>query len=93
MGGSQMGRIAEELQKMGQEKLEVVGRVNTKGRVDVVEISNALQEVAMRDVEPEKIVVNGPGNCLMEHGDPNNRGFKPQVTVKKEVERVDRNGM
>jgi hypothetical protein len=59
VGGSQMGRIAQELTSMGKDRLDVVGRVHTKGRVDMDEISNALRELAEGGVEPDKVIVVG----------------------------------
>jgi hypothetical protein len=38
-------------------------------------------------VNPEKVVLSGPGNCLLEHGEGGSRGFKAErkVMVRKDV--------
>jgi hypothetical protein len=75
----------EELKRVGKDDIDVVGRINTKGMADVEEISVALRELVVNGVEPEKVVLGGPGNGLVKHGEPDNRGFRPerQVHVRK----------
>ncbi len=87
LGGSQIGRIAAEIKKTGKEEIEVVGRINTRGVADVEEISLALHELVVSGVEPDKVVLDGPGNGLVEHGEPDNRGFRPGKTGKCEKDR------
>jgi hypothetical protein len=39
-------------------------------------------------VRTEKVVVGGSGNCLMEHGNENDRGFRPERKVAVRRDRV-----
>jgi hypothetical protein len=45
-------------------------------------VNKALRELAVIGEYPSVIVVGGPGNSLMEHGDGDWRGFGPERTVK-----------
>ncbi len=73
IGGSQVGRIEEKMQKMGRGKVE--------------KVSIALKEQAEKGKKPDMVLVGGSDNCLMEHGKKGQRGYKPErkVAVRKDV--------
>ena len=88
VGGSQFGRISEEISKNGNRGVEVCGMVKTNGGMDVDSISIALRELAESGVTPDKVVIGGPGNRLVEHGREGMRGFWPErkVSVRRDRE-------
>ncbi len=53
----------------------------------MAEITSALRELKEGGKVFEKIVVSGPGNCLVEHGVGESRGFKPERKVKVVTDR------
>jgi hypothetical protein len=84
IGGSQMGRIGEEISKMGKEtgQVRVDGQIKTFGMMNVTEITSALRELKVEGPEFDNIVMSGPGNSLVEHGVGECRGFKPERKVR-----------
>ncbi len=85
MGGSQIGRIREEIRKIekGKERVQIDGFIKTFGMMNVAKITLALRELKRDGKEYDKIVMSGPGNCLVEHGVGESRGFKPERKVKE----------
>ncbi len=80
VGGSQIGRLAKE---MGDRKgIDVLGMVRVKGRLDDSAVENALDELAGLGVQPEKVLIGGPTNSLVEHGVRGLRGFGPERKVR-----------
>jgi hypothetical protein len=84
IGGSQMGRIGKVMREKGEAALEKVEVVEVKGVLDGEELKRVLDEVGMREEHPDKIVVGGPGNSLIRHGEKEVRGFCPERTVRVE---------
>jgi hypothetical protein len=64
--------------------VEKVKFVQVKGFLDGDEMGRELEEVGMGSDHPDKIVVGGPGNSLVRHGEKENRGFCPERTVRVE---------
>ncbi len=83
IGGSQIGRLAKEMEN--GRGVRVVGTIRVKGKVDDRSVDLALDELAKLDKQPDKIVIGGPANSLVEHGDRGSRGFGPErkVIVKR----------
>jgi hypothetical protein len=77
-----MGRIGQVLREKGEAAVEKVEFVEVKGVLDGMELKRVLDEVGMRDELPDKIVVGGPGNSLIRHGEKEDRGFCPERTVR-----------
>jgi hypothetical protein len=73
MGGSQMGQLARELDS--RQGVDVVGMVRVKGRVDDKAVEIALNELAGLGIQPEKVLIGGPTNSLVEHGVGGMRGL------------------
>jgi hypothetical protein len=79
-----MGRIGKVMREKGEAALEKVEVVEVKGVLDGEELKRVLDEVGMREEHPDKIVVGGPGNSLIRHGEKEVRGFCPERTVRVE---------
>jgi hypothetical protein len=59
--------------------------VRVKGKLDEKAVDDALGELAGLKDQPEKILIGGPTNSLVEHGLGENRGFGPERQVKVEI--------
>jgi hypothetical protein len=82
VGASQLGRVRREIEKMAEEDVEVVKMVKVSGQLTDEKVNEALKELAAIGDYPTCIVIGGPGSSLMEHGEPDGRGFGPERTVK-----------
>jgi hypothetical protein len=80
VGGSQMGRLAKELDN--RQGVGVLDMVRVKGKVDDGTVDDVLDELAGLSVHPDKVVIGGPTNSLVEHGEKGLRGFGPERQVK-----------
>ncbi len=80
VGGSQMGRLARELDN--RQGVGVVGMVRVKGKVDDGVVDDALNELAGLRDQPDKVVIGGPTNSLVEHGERGLRGVGPERQVR-----------
>jgi hypothetical protein len=85
VGGSQMGRLAKEIAKNEGRGVLVQGMVRVKGKLDEKAVDDALEELAGLKDQPEKILIGGPTNSLVEHGSGENRGFGPERQVKVRI--------
>ncbi len=83
VGGSQTGRLAMEMES--GRGVRVAGIVRIKERLDDGAVNLALAELAKIGEQPDKIVIGGPLNSLVEHGTRRRRSFGPdrKVTVKR----------
>ncbi len=79
-----MGRIGAEISKMQKEKgrVQVEDHIKTFGMIKVHETTSALRELKSAGKEYEGVILSGPGNCLVEHGVGESRGFKPERKVR-----------
>jgi hypothetical protein len=82
VGGSQLGRIGKEVEKVAKGKIEVGALVKTYGMVETTETMPTLRELVRKGEQFDAVVISGPGNSLVEHGREENRGFKPERKVK-----------
>ncbi len=84
-GGSQMGRLAKELDS--KQGVGVLDMVRVKGKVDDGTVDDVLDELAGLSVHPDKVVIGGPTNSLVEHGEKGLRGFgsERQVRIRRGV--------
>ncbi len=82
VGGSQMGRIKDEIGKRVDEGVRVEQMVRIHGEMTMEKVNKALSELAVLEGYPEVLVFGGPGNSLVEHGTGESRGFGPERTVK-----------
>jgi hypothetical protein len=83
VGGSQIGRLAKEMEN--GKGVRVVGTVQIKGKLDDGALDLALTELAKIGGQPDKVVIGGPTNSLVEHGTRGRRSFGPErkVTVRR----------
>jgi hypothetical protein len=56
--------------------------VKVSGQLTDEKVNEALRELAVIGDYPTCIVIGGPGNSLMEHGEVDGRGFGPERTLK-----------
>ncbi len=54
IGGSQLGRVGEEMKKVGKETLEVVGMVKTYRLMEVDRISTLFESWRRKGLTPER---------------------------------------
>jgi hypothetical protein len=79
-----MGRVGQVLKEKGEAAMEGVDFLEVKGALDDEELGRVLEELGRREEHPDKIVVGGPGNSLIRHGEKDGRGFCPERTVRVE---------
>jgi hypothetical protein len=84
IGGSQMGRITKEMIRRGGAVFEDGNWVEMKGRMEQSTVGQVLGEVGKIVTAPEKVLVGGPGNSLIRHGEKERKGFCPERAVKIE---------
>jgi hypothetical protein len=84
VGGSQIGRLGEEVRQKGKDAVEIEGWVKVKGRLDREELDRIVEEVVEVGKSADKVIVGGPGNSLFRHGSGEKRGFCPERTAKVE---------
>jgi hypothetical protein len=89
IGGSQMGRIGAEISKVQKEngRVRVEDHIKTFGMIKVNEITSALRELKSGGKEFESVILSGPGNCLVEHGVGDGRGFNLERKVRVMTDR------
>jgi hypothetical protein len=71
-------RIKKELVKMGEGRIQVVAMVRISGELNREAVKMALEELAVLEEVPDKVVLGGPTNSLVVHGTGQNRGFHPE---------------
>jgi hypothetical protein len=82
VGGSQFGRMRDEIVRMDGSGVRVEKMVRLRGQVTDETVDQALAELAVLETYPDAFVIGGPGNSLMMHGKPEVRGFNPERTVR-----------
>jgi len=84
VGGSQIGRMAEEMGQKGKDAVEVEGWVKVNGRLDRTEMESVVERVVELGKIADKVIIGGPGNSLFKHGRGDVKGFCPERTVRVE---------
>jgi hypothetical protein len=84
VGGSQIGRMAEEMGQKGKDAVEVEGWVKVNGRLDRTEMESVVERVVELGKISDKVIIGGLGNHLFKHGRGDVKGFCPERTVKVE---------
>jgi len=84
VGGSQIGRIAEEVGKVGKQVVRQSVYVKVKGELSEEEMVRVCEEVEQLGQKFDKVVVGGPANSLVKHGMGERRGHRPERTVTVE---------
>lgn len=91
ISSSQVERIAKEVKKVGSEVLDVTGIVSMNGVLNGDEVERVLEECRGMECYPKKVVIGGPGNSLVRHGEPGKREMKPErrIVIEKSSEGGD----
>jgi hypothetical protein len=82
IGGSQMGRIGAVLGKVGGEAVSVEKHIRMRGylsREEGARIQKELEEG--KGMSIDKILIGGPGNSLVKHGEGKERGYGAERKV------------
>jgi hypothetical protein len=86
VGASEVGRMRKEWEQGGAVKLDLLDEVRIRGKLDRKE--GVRVEGLLDGVEgtPDKILIGGPGNSLIQGGLGGDKGVKRVLTVLKDVE-------
>ena len=84
VGGSQMGRIAGEMEKIGGEVISVHKWHKISGEWTQAKLEEIKEKLMEDDFVPDKVVIGGPSNSTMRHGPESHRGFGPETVWKME---------
>jgi hypothetical protein len=64
VGGSQLGRMRDEIARMTEAGVMVEKMVRLRGQVTDETVDQALSELAMMETYPDVIVIGGPGQLV-----------------------------
>ena len=76
IGGSQMGRIAGEIERIGGDVVGVHQVIKIAG-----DWTSEKEELLEEDSVPDRIVIGGPSNSIIRHGPHGHRGFGPERRI------------
>jgi hypothetical protein len=87
VGGSQMGRVKNEVVNVGHQVVSECGWVAVKGELSEAEMVRVVREVRDQGIKADKVIFGGPGNSLVKHGKGPGRGHHPErmVTVERDL--------
>jgi hypothetical protein len=74
VGASVMGRMMDEIDKVGSQVVMVGPTVKVKGEWGEEKLMWAMEEIGKCEVEPDYVFVFGPGNDMVVHGRAEARG-------------------
>ena len=77
IGGSQIQRIAGEMERVGGEVVEVQKMIRIAGDWTSEKVEKVKEELLLEDGVPDRIVIGGPSNSTTRHG-VRRRGFGPE---------------
>ena len=84
VGGSQMGRIAGEMERIGGEVVRVHNWLKVPGEWTLEKLEQVKARIMEDEFVPDKIVIGGPSNSTMRHGPDGHRGFGPETVWRME---------
>ena len=87
VGGSQMGRIAGEMERIGGEVISVHKMQKIPGEWTLGKLEELKEKMMEDEFVPDKVVIGGPSNSIMRHGPESHRGFGPETVWKMEEAR------
>ena len=70
IGGSQIQRIAGEMERVGGEVVEVQKMIRIAGDWTSEKVEKVKEELLLEDGVPDRIVIGGPSNSTTRHGPP-----------------------
>jgi hypothetical protein len=86
VGASEMVRIMEEMGVVGEQVLLLGPKVKVKGEWTEEKMMKVLEEMEECEIQPDTILVFGPGNGMVEHGRKGSRGTGGEVKLIMEGE-------
>jgi hypothetical protein len=81
IGASEIGRMAGEIGRMGEQVVMLGPVVRIRGEWTEDKVAQAVEEVKLSEIEPDMIVIAGPGNSQVKHGRTEVRGYGPEIKV------------
>ena len=84
VGGSQMGRIAGEMERIGGDVIRVHNWQKVPGEWTMEKLEKLKERVMEDEFVPDKVVIGGPSNSTMRHGPESHRGFGPETVWRME---------
>ena len=81
IGGSQMGRIGNEMIRVGGAVISEQRYIAVKGQLTDEEADRVIGELKGSGVRAEKVLVGGPSNSVLVHGRESERGHWPERSV------------
>ena len=84
VGGSQMGRIAGEMERIGGDVVRVHNWQKVPGEWTLEKLEKLKERVMEDEFVPDKVVIGGPSNSTMRHGPESHRGFGPETVWRME---------
>ena len=79
VGGSQMGRIAGEMERIWGEVVLVHNWLKVPGEWTLEKLKQLKARIMEDEFVPDKIVIGGPSNSTMRHGPESHQGFGPET--------------
>jgi hypothetical protein len=84
VGGSQVGRMMEDVGRVGKQVVSEGVWVRVNGFLSDDEADKVVGKVAELGKTFDKVVIGGPGNSLVTHGRGGEKGHRPERTVTVE---------
>ena len=84
VGGSQMGRIAGEMERIGGDVVRVHNLQKIPGEWTTEKLEKLKERVMEDEFVPDKVVIGGPSNSTIRHGPQRHRGFGAETVWRIE---------
>jgi hypothetical protein len=81
IGASEMSRMASEISKIGEQVIMQGPMVRIRGEWSADKVYQAVEQAKLCEIDPDKIVIAGPGNSQIKHGRTEIRGFGPEKRI------------
>jgi len=82
IGASIVKHIRSQMESMGEGRIELGEHIEVRGKLDRAEGLRVEARLAGVESTPDKILIGGPGNSMVEHGKVGQRGMRPERIVK-----------
>ena len=84
VGGSQMRRIAGEMERIGGDAVRVHNLQKIPGEWTTEKLEKLKERVMEDEFVPDKVVIGGPSNSTIRHGPQSHRGFGAETVWRME---------
>jgi hypothetical protein len=81
IGASEMRRMAAEIGKIGEQVIMQGPMVRIRGEWSADKVYQAVEQAKLCEIDPDRIVIAGPGNSQIKHGRMEIRGFGPEKRI------------